>query len=188
MPSSRRHLLGQSIPLLPQIPQKRSAAPCTWLSWPGYARSVPTPANPAWDALLDVARPSEAGVVVFSPMRQNHVLMVQQFDVEVVRDHRVSTVRVRGEIDLAAAERLERALQSVQDEPAEVTVLDLREVTFIDSTGLRTITSADARARKNGHELRIVRGSEQVQKLLHVTGMDKILPLVDDPAEPLPPP
>ena len=113
--------------------------------------------------------------------------MPQEFGVEVTRDDRVSTVRVRGEIDLAAAERLEQALQSVQDEPSEVTILDLREVTFLDSTGLRTITSADARARKDGHELRIVRGSDQVQKLLHVTGMDKILPLVDDPAEPLSP-
>ena len=111
--------------------------------------------------------------------------MPQEFGVEVTRDDRVSTVRVRGEIDLAAAERLEQALQSVQDEPSEVTILDLREVTFLDSTGLRTITSADARARKDGHELRIVRGSDQVQKLLHVTGMDKILPLVDDPSEPL---
>jgi len=111
--------------------------------------------------------------------------MPQQFGVEVTRDDRVSTVRVRGEIDLAAAERLEQALQSVQDEPSEITILDLREVTFLDSTGLRTITSADARARKDGHELRIVRGSDQVQKLLHVTGMDKILPLVDDPSEPL---
>ena len=109
--------------------------------------------------------------------------MPQEFGVEVTRDDRVSTVRVRGEIDLAAAERLEQALQSVQDEPSEVTILDLREVTFLDSTGLRTITSADARARKDGHELRIVRGSDQVQKLLHVTGMDKILPLVDDPSE-----
>ena len=111
--------------------------------------------------------------------------MPQEFGVEVTRDDRVSTVRVRGEIDLAAAERLEQALQSVQDEPSEITILDLREVTFLDSTGLRTITSADARARKDGHELRIVRGSDQVQKLLHVTGMDKILPLVDDPSEPL---
>jgi anti-sigma B factor antagonist len=113
--------------------------------------------------------------------------MAQEFGVEVTRDDRVSTVRVRGEIDLAAADRLERALQSVQDEPSEVTILDLREVTFLDSTGLRTITTADARARKEGHELRIVRGSDQVQKLLHVTGMDKILPLVDDPSEPLSP-
>ena len=111
--------------------------------------------------------------------------MPQEFGVEVTRDDRVSTVRVRGEIDLAAAERLEQALKSVQDAPSEVTILDLREVTFLDSTGLRTITSADARARKDGHELRIVRGSDQVQKLLHVTGMDKILPLVDDPSEPL---
>jgi anti-anti-sigma factor len=113
--------------------------------------------------------------------------MTREFGVDVTREDRVSTVRVRGEIDLAAAERLERALQSVQDEPSEVTIIDLREVTFIDSTGLSTITSADARARTDGRELRIVRGSEQVQKLLHVTGMDKILPLVDDPSEPVSP-
>ena len=155
-------------------------------------------ANPAWDALLDVARQSEAGDVASSGTRlpsephetcnpSESARMPQEFGVEVTRDDRVSTVRVRGEIDLAAADRLEQALQSVQDEPSEITILDLREVTFLDSTGLRTITSADARARKDGHELRIVRGSDQVQKLLHVTGMDKILPLVDDPAEPLSP-
>jgi anti-sigma B factor antagonist len=112
---------------------------------------------------------------------------MREFEVEIVRDEGVNTVQARGEIDLMAAERLEQALQSVQDEPADLTVLDLRGVTFLDSTGLRAITSADARARQSGHELRIVRGPEQVQKLLHVTGMDKILPLVDDPTEPLAP-
>ena len=45
----------------------------------------------------------------------------------------------------------------------------------------RTITSADARAREGRYELRIVRGPENVQELLHVTGMDRILPLVGDP-------
>ena len=58
-------------------------------------------------------------------------------------------------------------------------ILDLQEVTFLDSTGLRAIVSADARARADRFELKIVRGPEQVQKLLHLTGMDKILPLVD---------
>jgi anti-anti-sigma factor len=108
--------------------------------------------------------------------------MAQPFHVEVLRAEGVATVRVAGEIDLSAAERLERALQEAENGSA-VIVLDLREVTFIDSTGLRTITSADARARSDGYGFKIVRGSEQVQKLLHLTGMDKILPLVDDPAD-----
>jgi anti-anti-sigma factor len=109
--------------------------------------------------------------------------MPEAFQVEVVRDDDVGTVRVSGEIDLSAAERLEAALREAESGSPDTVILDLREVTFIDSTGLRTITSADARARNDGYEFKIIRGSEQVQKLLHLTGMDKILPLVDDPSE-----
>jgi anti-anti-sigma factor len=108
--------------------------------------------------------------------------MTKPFRVEVSTDDGIGTVRAAGEIDLSAAERLEGALRDVE-RGSQVIVLDLRDVTFIDSTGLRTITSADARARHGGYEFKIVRGSEQVQKLLHLTGMDKILPLVDDPAD-----
>ena len=98
----------------------------------------------------------------------------------------VVQLELSGEIDFAVSNDLTAAQMREIDAPGVTRlIVDLREVTFLDSTGLRTITSADARARKDGHELRIVRGSDQVQKLLHVTGMDKILPLVDDPSEPL---
>ena len=108
--------------------------------------------------------------------------MPQAFEIETEKDGGVGTVRVAGELDLNASARLDEALSAL-DGSVDVIVLDLRGVTFIDSTGLRTITSADARAREGRYELRIVRGSENVQKLLHMTGMDKILPLVDDPSE-----
>jgi anti-anti-sigma factor len=111
--------------------------------------------------------------------------MASEFEVEVERGDGQAVVRVSGEFDLAATHVVEEALLSVEDDQNRVIVLDLREVTFLDSTGLRTITSADHRARDAGHELRIVRGPEQIQKLLYVTGMDKILPLVDDPEESL---
>lgn len=103
------------------------------------------------------------------------------FQIEVERAEGTRTVRLDGEFDLSAADRVEEALRSLESERPGVVVIDLRGVTFLDSTGLRTITSADARAREGGYELRIVRGPENVQKLLHVTGMDKILPLVGDP-------
>jgi anti-anti-sigma factor len=111
--------------------------------------------------------------------------MTRPFEVDVERGDGRALVRVSGEFDLAATQAVEDALLSVEDEANRVIVLDLREVTFLDSTGLRAITSADHRAREAGHELKIVRGPEQVQKLLYVTGMDKILPLVDDPEESL---
>jgi len=109
--------------------------------------------------------------------------MPKAFEVKVERVDGRAVVRIAGEFDLAATRAVDEALLEIEGESPEVVVLDLREVTFLDSTGLRTITSADARARETGHELRIVRGPEQIQKLLFVTGMDKILPLVDDPGQ-----
>jgi anti-anti-sigma factor len=108
---------------------------------------------------------------------------MESVQVQITRDGETAMVAVSGDFDMAAAARVEGALLSVEDGTIAVIVLDLRGVTFLDSTGLRTITSADARARRDPHELRIVRGPEHIQKLLHVTGMDKILPLVDSPDE-----
>jgi anti-sigma B factor antagonist len=100
------------------------------------------------------------------------------FEIEVQERDSAVLVRLAGEIDLAAVEAIETELLSLE-ERFPTMILDLRGVTFLDSTGLRAIVSADARARKNGFELKIVRGPEQVQKILYLAGLDKILPLID---------
>jgi anti-anti-sigma factor len=100
------------------------------------------------------------------------------FEIDVQGRESSVLVRLSGEIDLAAVEAIETELLPLEDRFPTV-ILDLRRVTFLDSTGLRAIVSADARARKNGAELKIVRGPEQVQKILYLAGLDKILPLVD---------
>jgi anti-sigma B factor antagonist len=104
---------------------------------------------------------------------------------EIVVDEHETYVHVRmeGEFDLAAVEAVETTLLPLE-ERFRVVVLDLRGVSFLDSTGMRAIVSADARSRKNRFELKIVRGPEAVQKLLYLAGLDKILPLID--AEDLP--
>ncbi len=58
-------------------------------------------------------------------------------------------------------------------------VIDLRQVEFLDSTGLRVILSADARSRRDGFKLEVINGPEQVRHVLELTGMDKHLPLID---------
>jgi anti-sigma B factor antagonist len=104
--------------------------------------------------------------------------MEKPFDITVDERGDHALVSLCGEFDLAAVEAVETALRPLETRFPTV-ILDLREVSFLDSTGLRAIVSADARARKGGFELKIVRGSEEVQKLLYLAGLDKILPLID---------
>jgi anti-anti-sigma factor len=104
--------------------------------------------------------------------------MEKPFDIAVQEDESSAQVRLSGEVDLAAVEAIETTLLPLE-ERYRTLILDLRGVTFLDSTGLRAIVSADARARKSGLDLKIVRGPEPVQKILYLAGLDKILPLVD---------
>jgi anti-anti-sigma factor len=62
---------------------------------------------------------------------------------------------------------------------ADRVILDLRGLEFIDSSGLRMILRTWERARSEGFELEIVRGSEHVDKLVRTTGLDSRLPMVD---------
>jgi anti-anti-sigma factor len=49
----------------------------------------------------------------------------------------------------------------------------------MDSTGLRIVVSADARARENGRRLVVVRGPEAVQRIFRMTRLDERLEMVD---------
>ena|SRR5688572_4466 len=89
---------------------------------------------------------------------------------------------LRGELDISSAPTLEEALARAEESTPSVLVLDLRELEFMDSTGLRTVVSADQRAREQGRRLCIVRGPEPVDRIFTVTRLDERLELVDDPA------
>jgi anti-anti-sigma factor len=89
---------------------------------------------------------------------------------------------LRGELDIASASILEEALVRVEQDAPPVLVIDLRQLEFMDSTGLRTVVSADQRARDAGRRLTVVRGPEPVDRIFAVTRLDERLELVDDPA------
>jgi anti-sigma B factor antagonist len=88
---------------------------------------------------------------------------------------------VCGELDLATAEELTGELKRLEADEPPVLVLDLRELVFMDSTGLRTLLAADARARERDGKLVIVRGPEEVDRVFRLTRMDEHLVLVDEP-------
>jgi anti-anti-sigma factor len=88
---------------------------------------------------------------------------------------------LRGELDLSSAEQIENALRQVEQDSPPLLVLDLRDLTFMDSTGLRLLVSADARARDASRRLAIVQGPETVHRVFRMTGLDDHLEIVESP-------
>jgi anti-anti-sigma factor len=91
-------------------------------------------------------------------------------------------VALTGELDIASAPEFEEGLAKVEAGAPSVLVLDLRQVEFIDSTGLRAVIAADERARSAGRRLVIVKGTAAVERVFTVTQLDQRLDIVDDPA------
>jgi anti-sigma B factor antagonist len=89
-------------------------------------------------------------------------------------------IAVEGELDLSVADRIEEELAKAERGEAEAIVLDLSEVTFIDSTGIAVLVAAARRSAENSDRLRIRRSSAPgVRRMLALTGLDGRLPFVD---------
>ena len=71
-------------------------------------------------------------------------------------------------------------LRRVEAGGPAILVLDLTGLEFMDSTGLRLLISADARAREAGRRLAIVQGNEMVQRVMRLTRLDERLDIVED--------
>jgi anti-anti-sigma factor len=96
------------------------------------------------------------------------------FDLTVARDAQgTCRLTLRGELDLGTAERLERALAEAGDD----VLLDLRGLTFMDSTGVRVLLEA---AERGAPALRmLVPDGGDVRVTIDETGIAPLLPLVD---------
>jgi anti-anti-sigma factor len=89
-----------------------------------------------------------------------------------------------GELDLSCTDRFKATLkESVADSPGDI-VIDLRSVTFIDSTGLALLLRADTLAREANFRLHVVRSPTHiVTAVFEASGLDKLLPLYDEPPQ-----
>jgi anti-sigma B factor antagonist len=92
-------------------------------------------------------------------------------------------VALAGELDLSSALTFEDQLRRIEEETQpRVLVLDLQRLKFLDSTGLRLILAAHARALKRGGRLCIVQGSDAVRRIFRLTGVVERLNVFDDVA------
>ena len=96
----------------------------------------------------------------------------------------ITIMSLGGEIDLYTAPRLHGELVSVLsgDSPVQV-VVDLSAVEFCDSTGMNVLLAAHRRAREQGGDLELAAPPPAIRKILHVTGLESVFTVLDDPAQ-----
>jgi anti-sigma B factor antagonist len=106
----------------------------------------------------------------------------QQCSVSVERRIDRLTFGLHGEFDLSCGETFQRAIGDAIDERATELVVDLRGLSFIDSTGLHALLSLHARAEREGLDFVVLCGEGHVMRLLKLAGLDELLPVVNPSA------
>lgn len=104
------------------------------------------------------------------------VARLEPFAVDVQRRDDVAIVQPRGELDLATVQTLRAALDDIKG--AGRLVLDLRGLSFIDSTGLHLLVTLHQRAQRDRFQLTLLAPAAAVHKAIQLCGLDQTLPFV----------
>ena len=109
--------------------------------------------------------------------------MNTDFSVEERNEGSAWILAASGELDLRTSPDLEERLDRAWAAGAELVILDLRQIDFMDSTGLRVLLGSHQRAQETGRRFALVRGADQVERVLTLTGVHDLLTIVDAPEE-----
>jgi anti-sigma B factor antagonist len=110
----------------------------------------------------------------------------EPFAIEVRRLDRVTIVQPRGELDVATVETLRAALGAAIagtlraaldrfQSPARLLV-DLRRLSFIDSSGLHLLVALHQRAQRDGFRLTLLAPAAPIDRAIQLCGLDQVLP------------
>ncbi len=83
-------------------------------------------------------------------------------------------VLIKGDIDIESAEILKKEIYNLLDEKGQYLMLNLKEVNYIDSTGIGILTNMLKDLRLNNRELVLLNPKESVAKLFNITGLSKV--------------
>ena len=86
-------------------------------------------------------------------------------------------VAVTGEVTFSNVADLNRRLETALDADTQHVVVDLTEVTFIDSSGLSALLTASKEARRRGGDVALVLGGGEPPSIFRFRGVDRLLSL-----------
>jgi anti-sigma B factor antagonist len=111
-------------------------------------------------------------------------MALHHFKASTERAGESTVMRLDGELDMSGTFVLEPQLDRIAAEEVDCDLLiDLRGVTFIDSSGLAALVGAQERLRDRGVPTRFVRGRDEVQRIFEVAGYDVVLEFVEPPPD-----
>lgn len=97
------------------------------------------------------------------------------FKSSVSQEEHRTVVTLEGELDAASSDELAQVLHGVLSNQPRRVVVDLAGVTFMDSSGLRSLLQGSERAANQDTQLVVERASGIVRRVLEVTGCDEVL-------------
>ena len=98
-----------------------------------------------------------------------------------------ATVVLHGELDITTLPQAERAVEAAEEAAPPVLVLDLSELEYVDSSGVRLVLLADGRARADGRRLPVRLGGGLARRVFDLLGLLDRLELVDESSDAAPP-
>ena len=104
-----------------------------------------------------------------------------EFELRADRVGATASVAVKGELDIDTLPEFEQVVRSVRSPDMTRLVVDLRQVTFLDSMSVELLLRLHTELAAVGAELLVVRGPHAVHRVFELTGLDRVLTLVDQP-------
>ena len=101
----------------------------------------------------------------------------QPFEIHQVQNgSNAVVVKLSGEFDMAGCADFEAAVRALGADALRKVVIDLAELTFIDSSGIRSLLDSKRRAEEHGMALVVrIPAAGQVRQVLELTGVDHVL-------------
>jgi anti-sigma B factor antagonist len=100
-----------------------------------------------------------------------------ELDLQVQHHDDRAVIQVSGEIDLATCPQLRNVLAELVDRGVRHLVIDLEQVSFLDSSGIGVLMGTLRRVRELDGSLRLTAPSAQVRRVLELTGATMLLPI-----------
>ena len=104
------------------------------------------------------------------------LLDLPRFIVDIQPDRSRVRVAVRGELDVATVAEVQRAIDELRDAGWDDIVVDVADMSFIDSAGLAVLIAADRRAGREGWRLTVANGRGALDRLMELSGPWTALP------------
>lgn len=113
-------------------------------------------------------------------LRRPGVRGIDDFSLTFARDREAVVVGVVGELDCASGPTLEDRLEDlIENQGNRTVIIDLENLTFVDSSGLSVLVTAFRNLRERGGRLSLRRPSPSTQRVFEVTGLNLVVPIDD---------